>query len=70
MSKPTDIVSDDRATSDARRRMVELIKRHAAATEAAGEPIAIDARVIEVMRRVPRHLFAPAHVRLDRKSVV
>src|SRR5918998_6752931 len=43
-----------------RRHMVELVAVHADLLEEELGKAALDGRVLEAMRRVPRHLFVPA----------
>jgi protein-L-isoaspartate(D-aspartate) O-methyltransferase len=62
--------SADRATAAAREAMVATIEAHAGEAESALGRTAMDPRVLEAMRRVPRHAFVPteelAHAHDDR----
>jgi protein-L-isoaspartate(D-aspartate) O-methyltransferase len=57
------LVAEERA--DERRRMVETIEAHARSSGSGVAGGALDARVLEAMRSVPRHAFVPADVGLQ-----
>ncbi len=54
------VAADDRA--DERRRMVETIEAYARSPDSGVAGGALDARVLEAMRAVPRHAFVPEGV--------
>jgi protein-L-isoaspartate(D-aspartate) O-methyltransferase len=49
--------------ADARRAMVDEVRRHVAETRAELQRTELDARVVEALRTVPRHEFVPADLR-------
>jgi protein-L-isoaspartate(D-aspartate) O-methyltransferase len=54
------LAAQDRA--DERRRMVETVEAHARSSGSGVAGGALDARVLEALRAVPRHAFVPADV--------